>query len=244
MDLIDPRRNPATRYWSIWQFSNHGFTTANRLFWKSFLLPLLLVEHNGVCEFNVRCTTQICYFRNISSLVACMHTSSVSSLQPSRVSGHSGMGRERVAGQYHHWLVSYNIQAYVGHWIINIGYLFQIFFLLYQLVLYRHLCLFLCVGCSNFCVRQKPEPRQRLGIPSTTLATDPTISSWFAVLNNSHVSYVVHGFNFLIRFSKKTFFSAFIVTIVYWVLLSSPLTFSTTFLGMTKITKYSGPSSF
>ena len=66
----------------------------------------------------------------------------------------------------------------------------QTFFVLYQPFICRHLCLFLRIGCSNFCVCQKRAPRQKIGIPTTTLATDPAIPSWVAALDRGHFSYV------------------------------------------------------
>jgi hypothetical protein len=57
---------------------------------------------------------------------------------------------------------------------------------------------------------------------------DPTISSWLAVVDNSYFSYVLCIDSILS--SHKI--SAILVTIVYWVLLSSASTFASPYLGM------------
>ena len=67
---------------------------------------------------------------------------------------------------------------------------FKIFLLLHQSILYRHLLLFLRIGCSDVFICQQPEEgRQELSF--TTLATDSAVPSCPAAINNSHVSYAI-----------------------------------------------------
>ena len=112
-------------------------------------------------------------------------------------------GVKKDSGESVNSWVKFTTQARWTFSIFSIPF-FQIFFLLHESILHRHLRLFLRVGCSNFCTRPKLEARQEW-IPATTLATDSTIPSWLTVLDNSHLSYVIAWLHDLHRFSNLSF---------------------------------------
>jgi hypothetical protein len=108
---------------------------------------------------------------------------------------------------------------------------FQIFFLLHQPHLYRDLRLLLCFWDSNSSIRVEKVENGRGRIPTSTLASNIKIPAHIVAI---HCRYLpcVPSTQPSLHIRMTITLPAFLVTIVYWILLSSSSTFATPYSGM------------